>query len=348
MTLREKLNAIYDKVEFIPKKGYNKLQNYKFMRAADVTNTLRKQLVEFKVYAEVNYTLEGAPYTIARASSPNAPMSALNVRCAIVFHDLESTETLTASGIGSGCDTSDKAAYKAMTGALKYALKNAFLVPDEEDPEADESVGDNSQPQDRNELPDFQESKHAEAKPAAPRAARPTKAQAAAPAKVSTKTQAAPSTAPAGVPPANKPSESSITSNTSKNSESPATPTSSPVSAPSSETTAREPGDESEADPRLPTEPELAEYRKLFQKLGDDLSTTAGGLKSSPRLPIEIKLKAFLLNITGADSPRVITNAQWKAFFARVDAGKNNESVGLKGITVLVNRVSGIEPKEKK
>ena len=87
-------------------------------------------------------------------------------------------------------------------------------------------------------------------------------------------------------------------------------------------------------------------YRKAFQKLGDALSTT-GGLKSSPKLPIERKLLVFLLGITGADAAKNITNEQWKTFFARVEAGKNSEQVGLKGIAVLVNRASGIEPKEK-
>lgn len=121
------------------------------------------------------------------------------------------------------------------------------------------------------------------------------------------------------------------------------TPKSETVSAPSS----REPGDEAEDDGRLPNEAELDTYRKAFQKLGDDLSTE-GGLKSSPKLPIERKLLVFLLSITKAATPKEITNAGWVAFFARVDAGKENEQVGLKGITVLVNRASGIEPKEKK
>ena len=140
MTLREKLNKIYEAIDFIPKNGYNKVQGYKFMKSVDVTHALRKQLIEHKIYAEINFEFSHPPYTIARKDAPNAPMSAVSVKCSIRFLDLESEQVITGSGLGTGADTGDKAAYKAQTGALKYALKDAFLVPDEADPEADETV----------------------------------------------------------------------------------------------------------------------------------------------------------------------------------------------------------------
>jgi hypothetical protein len=141
MTLLEKLHSVYALVSHVEKSGHNKVQNYDYVKSADVTREIRKALTEVRAYAEINFHFVGEPYTIARAKEPNAPFSAVNVRCSITFHDLDNpTFTLTSSGLGTGCDTSDKAAYKAQTGALKYALKNAFLVPDEADPEADEST----------------------------------------------------------------------------------------------------------------------------------------------------------------------------------------------------------------
>lgn len=338
MTLLEKMVEIYKSVDFIPKSGQNVKQNYKFMRHADVSRALRAQLVAQRIYVEVNYEVAGDAYTVARANGPAMP--AANVRCTLVFHDLDSKETLTASGVGSGADTGDKHVYKAMTGALKYALKNAFLVPDEADAEADERVDGGESNSIPDDMPDFQEAKHESAKPSVrKKTERPTQAASGATAAASS-----PVTAPAGVPPANKPSQATL--------EPPATAepstTLETTSKSATSTTPREPGDETEvADRRLPNEEELDTYRKAFQKLGDDLSTE-GGLKSSPKLPIERKLLVFLLSITKAASPKEITNAGWVAFFARVDAGKENEQVGLKGITVLVNRASGIEPKEKK
>ena len=67
-------------------------------------------------------------------------MHTATVKATIVFHDLDFNEKLTASGLGDGADSGDKGIYKAQTGALKNALRNAFLLPDEADPEADEEV----------------------------------------------------------------------------------------------------------------------------------------------------------------------------------------------------------------
>jgi hypothetical protein len=104
-----------------------------------MVRAIRKALLDLGVYAEVNLFNE-RQYTIAREKAPNAPFAATDVRCVIVFRDGESGETLTASGLGTGVDLGDKSTYKAQTGSIKYALKNAFLVPDEADPEADETV----------------------------------------------------------------------------------------------------------------------------------------------------------------------------------------------------------------
>ena len=46
-----------------------------------------------------------------------------------------SGETLEIQAIGRGIDKEDKGQYKAMTGALKYALRQTFLVPTGDDPE---------------------------------------------------------------------------------------------------------------------------------------------------------------------------------------------------------------------
>jgi hypothetical protein len=46
-----------------------------------------------------------------------------------------SGETLPVQATGRGIDKEDKGPYKAMTGALKYALRQTFLVPTGDDPE---------------------------------------------------------------------------------------------------------------------------------------------------------------------------------------------------------------------
>src|SRR5207244_7798356 len=54
--------------------------------------------------------------------------------------DAPSTLPVVLHAYGTGTDKGEKSVFKAMTGALKYGLRNAFLIPDESDPEADSSV----------------------------------------------------------------------------------------------------------------------------------------------------------------------------------------------------------------
>jgi hypothetical protein len=51
------------------------------------------------------------------------------------FVDARSGEELTVRVPGEGADPGDKAPYKAMTGALKYALLQSFLLATGDDPE---------------------------------------------------------------------------------------------------------------------------------------------------------------------------------------------------------------------
>lgn len=335
MTLREKLHQIYSTIDAVEKRGHNTSQKYDYIKAADVTNAIRKQLIELRVYAEINFEFVGGPYTIARKAEVNAPFSAVNVRCNILFHDLDSLELLTSSGLGTGADTGDKAAYKAQTGALKYALKNSALVPDEADPEADESVdeGSNNRQTVQEEPPDFQEARHA-----APRLAAAPKTQ---------KVEERPTAAPVAKSeaPQSEPLLTEASSTTSAASTQTANSAATPQTTSAAQDAGREPGDDGGVYVLLPTEEELTSYRQQFSKLGDDLST-GGKLKSSKGLMINRKLLVFLLSVAKVDDAKNITKAQWDDFFARVEKAKALES-GLVGLAQLVNKANGIEETKK-
>ena len=118
MTLPEKLHQIYSAIDQVEKRGRNQMQKYDYIKAADVTNAIRKQLIMLRVYAEINFEFVGPAYTIAREKAPNAPFSAVMVKCTIAFHDLDdvSKGPIFSSGLGTGADTGDKAAYKADDG----------------------------------------------------------------------------------------------------------------------------------------------------------------------------------------------------------------------------------------
>ena len=143
MTLRQKLVQVYREIDAVEKGGKNNTQGYNYVRAVDLVNSVRRALKKLGVYAEINFEqLRAYTYTTAKGSVMNAS----DVRCTITFYDAEAphspqmTMTHTASGLGSASDSGDKYSYKAQTGALKYALRNAFLIPDENDPEADETA----------------------------------------------------------------------------------------------------------------------------------------------------------------------------------------------------------------
>jgi hypothetical protein len=56
------------------------------------------------------------------------------------FIDGETGEELVFHSEGEGQDAGDKGIYKAITGAQKYALMKAFMIPTGDDPEADSGV----------------------------------------------------------------------------------------------------------------------------------------------------------------------------------------------------------------
>ena len=56
-----------------------------------------------------------------------------------------SGESITIQAVGRGIDKEDKGPYKAMTGALKYALRQTFLVPTGDDPEVHSSAHEEPQ-----------------------------------------------------------------------------------------------------------------------------------------------------------------------------------------------------------
>jgi hypothetical protein len=59
----------------------------------------------------------------------------VEVELEYAFFDVESGESLKGHFTGHGSDRSDKALYKAITGAIKYILTTTFLIPTGDDPE---------------------------------------------------------------------------------------------------------------------------------------------------------------------------------------------------------------------
>lgn len=135
VSLVTKLSEVMGEIDHVEKRGNNSAQNYKYVKAADLANIVRQKLAAKKVIM-LSDVVETRHYEVSTKSG--SIMQGIDLKVKYTFHDGESDSQLSFHGYGSGLDSGDKAAYKAHTGALKYALRNAFLVPDEKgDPEAD-------------------------------------------------------------------------------------------------------------------------------------------------------------------------------------------------------------------
>jgi len=136
--LAKKMISAVNDIDAVTKAGKNKAQDYNYVRAADVANEVRKVLVKHGIgflYSGSNITNRSVDRI--KEGVVVGSMNYADVEVDITFTDAESGESATVKSYGCGQDTGEKAVYKAMTGALKYALRMNFLIPDESDPEND-------------------------------------------------------------------------------------------------------------------------------------------------------------------------------------------------------------------
>lgn len=140
--LFQKLAEVVTAIDHVEKGGTNTFQNYKYVKAADIARAVRRELSARNIYL-ISDVVEIRNYQIP---AKEGFMQAVDVKVKFTFVDgdapayEEGYNQMTLHAWGTGTDKGDKAVYKAMTGALKYGLRNAFLIPDESDPEADTSV----------------------------------------------------------------------------------------------------------------------------------------------------------------------------------------------------------------
>jgi hypothetical protein len=135
LNLRQKLAEVRRRIGYIQKRGHNERFNYSYVTAADIAGSVGDILAELGVV--VIPRLEDISYESAVGRGEAIRMA--RVVMAYTFADVDSGEEIIAKVAGQGLDPGDKAPYKAMTGALKYALLQSFLLATGDDPE-DERV----------------------------------------------------------------------------------------------------------------------------------------------------------------------------------------------------------------
>jgi ERF superfamily len=127
--LREKFAEVRRRLGYVQKRGHNERHNYSYVTAADLAGSVGDILAELGVV--VIPQLQSISTETPRSSSDRIARVIMNYR----FVDARSGEELSVRVAGEGADAGDKAPYKAMTGALKYALLQSFLLSTGDDPE---------------------------------------------------------------------------------------------------------------------------------------------------------------------------------------------------------------------
>lgn len=136
-SLALKLAKVMQEVKYIQKRGHNKFHNYKYATEADVNEKVRECL------AEKNVIMLPSMKSHSIRETKTAKGDTEYIVCVdmdFTFIDGESGEQLTITMSGEGQDRGDKAIYKAISGAQKYALMKVFMIPTGDDPEGDETV----------------------------------------------------------------------------------------------------------------------------------------------------------------------------------------------------------------
>src|SRR3954470_24654936 len=145
-TLVEKLYNIMSDVSYIQKDRKNTFHNYTYASEAAIKNAVHSALAKYRV---LFFPVQAHVMSLERGHGAKQDENLTTIKLSYEFINVDNpTERLSGSFEGTGSDKGDKGAYKAITGALKYALTSTFLIETGDqvaaDPENDERTEDTS------------------------------------------------------------------------------------------------------------------------------------------------------------------------------------------------------------
>lgn len=133
MSLYRKLYAVMEEVDRIGKDKRNEQGNYRYASEHVIKETFHPLFVKHKLLLLpiAQRLLEITP------AAQGKSMAMTTIQCTYKVVDIETGEFEVLQIVGSGSDSTDKGAYKANTGALKYMLTTMFIIPTGDDPEGE-------------------------------------------------------------------------------------------------------------------------------------------------------------------------------------------------------------------
>lgn len=135
-SLVRKLAEVMGEVGYIPKHGENKFHGYKYAAEADIVSAVRGAMAKraLMIFPDVEKT------EWRKMPGKNGEKTVCSLTVNFTIEDGESGEVRSFRVMGEGEDALDKASYKALTGAEKYAILKLFLIPTGDDPEKDDEA----------------------------------------------------------------------------------------------------------------------------------------------------------------------------------------------------------------
>lgn len=135
-SLVRKLAEVMAEVERVAKRGRNDFHRYDYATEADIVGAVREHMASRSLMLVPDVQEVSWRELAAKDGKQRDPICTLKVRFTVLDGD-NGNGSLSFTIIGEGQDSGDKASYKAMTGATKYALLKLFLIPTGDDPERD-------------------------------------------------------------------------------------------------------------------------------------------------------------------------------------------------------------------
>ena len=136
INIYQRIAAAAASLGHIEKRGKNLMQHYDYVQAADVIAEVRKAALSNGVLILPSVEAIEQLAEVETKSGGKQRMTRVKLRVAAI-NITDPTDRLEVIAFGDGTDSGDKAPYKAMTGALKYALLYLMMLPTGDDPERD-------------------------------------------------------------------------------------------------------------------------------------------------------------------------------------------------------------------
>jgi len=135
--LYAKLFAVQEDAAPLKKGGYNAFQKYKYVQDEDVVMAARSLFLKHKLLVVPSVSSRATTKICGYDKNGTVQKESVltEITISVRVADIETGYSEEFAFTGDGYDSTDKAPYKAMTGARKYALMSLMLIPTTDDPE---------------------------------------------------------------------------------------------------------------------------------------------------------------------------------------------------------------------